>query len=559
MAYRWFRRVHYPNVSFMPRLLKSETARRLLVGQRALSTAFSLLSTPKTVSHQPDKSDGAIEIGLVGIAAELAISACLYEILGPGAIVRKGTGFYITAGEALAKFRATITSGIPRLSLLTQGIPIPDHHLRQLDQACARFKVLFTSRAAAVHAGEGTSSDVVFCVGKDVASFFELLAASPKWKPYLKDVPVVPTLPKERTLLAQELAVALKRKDKATVGAALANIFLVLPDLTDEAPEWLSALERVHVNPKSNDISILLKALQNAKVGDLLKVGKGTSGIATKIEPDNPNAMPIYVAGMKKKFENAADSWNAYVGQANAELDRGILALPPIAAVYGFSALGIDGIGLPPEEVSDGLQAHVVWPFIAAALNYNGTKGPCFFLARALRADEGGQLSSLLKKAANKSTTLAKALKDYLPLIESTATKQPASVTSTLLTTLTKSSTTRDEKRENLADLLAERRKYTRVELHPKYDKLIAIFAQSDSVGACITAVVERKIEIGDDIFPLLRELISAASDREDIAPLARVVTENALTMVATNARKGIAEIDYVLFGPQAIKVSKSM
>ena len=40
-------------------------------------------------------------------------------------------------------------------------------------------KVLFTSRAAAVHAGQGASSDVVFCVGKDVAHFFELLAESP--------------------------------------------------------------------------------------------------------------------------------------------------------------------------------------------------------------------------------------------------------------------------------------------------------------------------------------------------------------------------------------------
>src|SRR5579863_9003971 len=106
----------------MPRLLKSETARRLRVGQRFLSTAFSLLSTPKSVSHEPDKSDGAIELGLIGIGAELAISACLYEILGPGAIIRKDTGFYINAGEALAKFRAALASGIPRLSLLTQGI-----------------------------------------------------------------------------------------------------------------------------------------------------------------------------------------------------------------------------------------------------------------------------------------------------------------------------------------------------------------------------------------------------------------------------------------------------
>ena len=541
----------------MPRLLKSETARRLHVGQRALSTAFSLLSTPKSVSHEADKSDGAIELGLVGIAAELAISACLYEILGPSAIIRKDTGFYITAGEALAKFRAALASGIPRLSLLTQGIGVAADHLKRLDHACAGFRVLFTSRAAAVHAGQGASSDVVFCVGKDVAHFLELLAASPKWKPYLRDAPAVPALPKERTIIAQELAAAVKGKDKVAVGAALANIFLVLPDLSEDAPEWLSALDRVHVNAKPNDISVLLKSLESATVGDLMKVGKGASGIATKIDPDNPNAVPIYIAGMKKKFENASDSWNAYVGTANAEIDHGVLSLPPIAAVYGFSAIGIDGIGLPAEETSDGLPAHVLWPFIASALNYNGTKGPCFFLARSLRADAAGQLTALLKKAATKSNTLVKSLKNFLPLLDATVAKQPAPTNSTVAAALAKSGTARDENRENLEDVLVERRELTSVDLESKYDQLIAIFTQSDSVGACITAIVEGKIDLKDETFSALRKLIAAASDREDIAPLARIIGDNDFKMVATQARKAIAEIDYVLYGPQAGKKAK--
>lgn len=537
----------------MPRLLKSETARRLLVGQRALSTAFSLLATPKSVSHDHDKSDGAIEIGLIGIAAELAISACLYEILGPGAIIRKDTGFYITAGEALARFREALASGIPRLSLLTQGIA-QSGHLKALDKACAGFKILFTARAAAVHAGQGASPDVAFVVGKDVASFLTLLAASPKWKPYLKDAPAVPALPKERTMIAQELAAAAKGKDKAAVGAALANIFLVLPDLSEDAPEWLSALQHVHVSAKPHDISILLKTLQNAKVGDLVKVGKGASGIATRIDPTDPNAVPIYVAGMKKKFENAADSWNAYVGTANAEIDKGVLSLPPIAAVYGFSAIGIDGIGLPAEETSEGLPAHVVWPFIASALNYNGTKGPCFFLARSLRSDAAGQLAALLKKAAAKSSILNKALKDYQSLFDVTVAKQPAPTGSLIAAGLAKSGTARDEKRQNLEDVLLGRREITPVELEKKYDQLIASFAQSDSVGACITAVVEGKIDFKDEKFAVLRILIAAASDREDIAPLARLVGDNDLKAVSTPARKAIAEIDYALYGPQAIK-----
>ena len=52
----------------MSRSLKSETARPAAREQRALATAFSLLATPKRVSHAPDKSDGSVEIGLVSIA-----------------------------------------------------------------------------------------------------------------------------------------------------------------------------------------------------------------------------------------------------------------------------------------------------------------------------------------------------------------------------------------------------------------------------------------------------------------------------------------------------------
>ena len=47
---------------------------------------------------------------------------CLYEILGPGAIISKDTGFYITAGEALAKFRRPSPQGSPVSPSLTQGI-----------------------------------------------------------------------------------------------------------------------------------------------------------------------------------------------------------------------------------------------------------------------------------------------------------------------------------------------------------------------------------------------------------------------------------------------------
>ena len=180
------------------------------------------------------------------------------------------------------------------------------------------------------------------------------------------------------------------------------------------------------MSPRRQDISVVIKSLQQASVGDLLKVGKGASAVATKIDPTDPNALPIYVAGMKKKFETLLDSWTAYVGTANGQLDKSILSLPPIDALYVYAAAGIDGLGLPPEEIAAGLSAHTVWPFIATALHYSGTKGPCFFLVRALRMTEFGQMVALLKKAASRSKKIEKALKEYQPLFQAVSNKGPA-------------------------------------------------------------------------------------------------------------------------------------
>jgi len=74
------------------------------MSQQALRLAFSLLSTPKPLAYKRLSTDGALEIGLAGIAAELGLAACLYEVYGESGIVRPN-GFYLTASEALVRFR----------------------------------------------------------------------------------------------------------------------------------------------------------------------------------------------------------------------------------------------------------------------------------------------------------------------------------------------------------------------------------------------------------------------------------------------------------------------
>ena len=537
----------------MPRLLKSETDQRLSVSQRALTTAFGMLSVPKPVSYEPISTDGAIEMGLIGIAADLAISACLYEVLGPSGIVRKDSGFYLSASEALDTFRATLSSKIPRLTVLTHGIPDASAHLKKLADDCSNFSVIFTARATAVHGGAGVSSDVAFVAGKSVSDFLLTLAESTKWKPYLKQVPAIPSLPKEKKLIAQELAALLATGDKSKAAASLTGIYLVLPELTKSEPDWLKTLQRVQVTPRAQDISVLIKSLQQANVGEMFKVGKGANATAVKIvdKSANPEALPIYIEGMKKKFDKLSDAWSGYIGNANGELDKGILSLPPVDSIYRFSAIGIDGIGLPEEETKDGLSSHSLWPFVASALEYSGTKGPCFFLLRVLKPSEIGQLMKQLNDAAVHSNKIKKTLVDYEPLLWAAANTKPVAASSALAKSLAASVTARDKRRESLADKLLARTKKSKGKVKTAYETLVVEVQKADSLASPLDSIRNASINMGSDKLPALRLLIDAANEREDLAALGAILADNSLHGVSTNARKAIMEIDYSYFGPQ--------
>jgi hypothetical protein len=537
----------------MPRLLKTETDQRLIVSQRALTTAFGMLSIPKPVAYEPVSTDGAIEIGLIGIAADLAISACLYEVLGASGIIRKDSGFYLAASEALDSFRATLDSKIPRLAALTHSVTNPAAHLKRLDAACSNFPVIFTARACAVHGGAGISSDVAFVAGKSVADFLLALAESTKWKPYLKHVPATPSLPKERTLIAQELAALLSTDDKSKIGASLVGIYLVLPELTKSEPDWLKTLQRVQVTPRAQDISILIKSLQQANVGEMFKVGKGTNATAVKIvdKAANPEALPIYIEGMKKKFDKLSDAWSGYVGNANGELDKGTLSLPPIDSLYRFAAKGIENIGLPEEETQGGLSSHSLWPFVASALDYSGTKGPCFFLLRSLKTGEIGQLIKQLNSAAVHSNKLKKSLAEYDPLLQAVANTKPIASSSALAKSLAASITARDKRRESLVDKLLLRIKGATGKRKAAYESLVAEVQKADSLASPMGSRRNGTMNMDSDKLPALRLLIDAANEKEDLVALGAILADNSLSAVSTNSRKAIMEIDYSYFGPQ--------
>lgn len=125
----------------MPHLLKRETRQRIAVSCQALRLAFHELATPRAAASGRQPGAGALEMGLIGVAAELALSACLIEVSGVEAVLRDGKGsMFLTAGEALAKFKELLASAAPKVGVLTAEVENPKEHLRALRTAAVHWR-----------------------------------------------------------------------------------------------------------------------------------------------------------------------------------------------------------------------------------------------------------------------------------------------------------------------------------------------------------------------------------------------------------------------------------
>lgn len=498
--------------------------------------------------------DGAIEIGLIGTAAELSISACLYEVLGNTGILRKQDGYYLTASEALRRFKKLLASSIPGLKPLLKGVDDEQKHLHELTNAASCYSVLFSARATGLHAGDGTSQDVLVHACSQVIQFLKILSRGSKWAPYLQGIPEPYHPPKNNKVLVDELFCSLYTKNPTEAGKTIRSIFLVLPEISKDKPEWLEALSRVQVAPKQDDLSILIKALKQSHVGDLSKVGKGVKALSVRVQNDNPNALPVHLGNFKKEYTCVFDEWRGEIAAANSKLEQGILDLPHIQTVYRFSAMGLSGLGIPDEELETGLSAHDLWPFMAAALNYQGTVGPCFFLARKLKHSEIGQLKALLSKAGEYSKRLEKRSLDYLPLLCASASGKTLSKTNTVFKEVKKSADAREEKLDNLENKITQLVGELPEKLGDFLKLTYDLYGQSDTAGELLVnlAIPQSLKIIGDYSSRVFRPICEASTERDDLSGLTAVLATPSLQHIHTEARKAIRDIDFSYYGPKA-------
>lgn len=533
----------------MPNLLRKDTRQRLEASQKALFEALNMIQRPKIKGNPVMLSSGALEIGLVGVSAELAIAACLFEVLGESGIRRSDSGFYLTASEALSRFKSLLKKAVPKTYKFKKGVS-NESHFADLLKLSQKFKILFDLRATGLHAGCPVSEQVVLHAANDVAAFLVCLGKGSDWNPYLKSVPepVAPLVSRE--IIISELLSSTKGTDKQSITQNVLSAFLVLPTMPKNEPDWLSAIDRVAIAPNKSDLKILLSTLADAKVGDLKKVGKGVKSLAVHIVGKDEGGIPVYPNSIKTNFTKPHDNWGAAVGTVNSGLSQLVLNLPHITQVYHFCAVGLSKIGFPDGELEAGLSAHSIWPFVAASLCYPGTEGPCFFLLRHLKKSELGQLDAILKKGGGLSPRLQKKVGEYWEVIESVVDQSPCASNNLLVLSFLNESSEREKKKEQLIDRLSFIKTDCASNEAKGIENLISIFDRDGGVYNCLEFLTKNKNEFPKSKSRLTTALVDAATDREDLLGIVPILAAKDFSSNHTNSRKAIRAIDYSLHGP---------
>jgi hypothetical protein len=398
----------------MPSLLCKDSIRQLEGAVDCLGLAIVGLGIPSFQQTRIPNSEYTAEIGLIGAAAELSVSACYLQASGRRAIFR-ADGSYRTAAHIIDDFSALLRSPTPQLGFLTQGVNRPEQHRATLLTRCGRFQLLTKLRAGGLHAAQAPSREVCVSLANEVCLFLEQLRQSERLRPYLVNIPKTFELVTESAVLIDDLVSKLKTaRSMEEQAESLLNLFLILPEIPEKSPEWLQAFERVAVVLRQKDLALLLKTLEQAIPVSLRKNKAGGSPIPVVYDSKNPDALPIAPQYLRTEFTRRPERFYADVANANGRLNEGMLHVPPEAFVKELFAIGLEEAEVV--QAGEDFDAHRVWPFIAASLAVSGTPGPMWFLV--CRCDDLGQLKALLTRASKIKAGLKKNLDKVMPGIE---------------------------------------------------------------------------------------------------------------------------------------------
>ena len=306
-------------------------------------------------------------------------------------------GVYRFGNETIEDLRKYIRDEDTCISYLWGNQNDHEEQKKQILHYLGKFKLLQELRANGLHAGFGCSRDIVVSTAGDIYEFILLLSQSKKLRPYLKNIPAPEATIRDREAIIEDLS----RRFRSAKGSenkidSLRSMYLVLPYIPEMKPDWVDEFDKIAVAPNTeNDLTYLAKTLSDAHSIYLLKNRGGKDGIPVRVDPQNPDALPIAIQNIKRTLKTTPDKFNNDVLSANTRLEEGRLDLPVDDFLIDLYILGLEETKVLTAENAK-LTAQQVWPFVSAAYSTNGTPRPCWFIIRA--CDEIDQLIAYVKK-----------------------------------------------------------------------------------------------------------------------------------------------------------------
>lgn len=539
----------------MPKFLKDNAIGLLEGGIESYLLALHGMAIPvQRVLRKPETKYAPI-IGLYGAAAELLVKGCLVQAKGIDAMYKNGDsacGVYRFGSEVIDDLRRYIRDEDSCIAYIWGDEEDHQEQKEQLLHCLGKFKLHQELRANGLHAGIGCSRDITIAVATDIYEFIQLLSISKKLRPYLKNVPGPESTIRDREAIIEDLTRRLRSaKTDATKVELLRGIYIVLPYIPEVKPDWVDAFDRIAVSPPAEgDLSYLAKTLSDAHSIYLLKNRGGKEGIPVRVEPQNPDALPIAIQNIKRTLSTTPDKFNNDVLTANTRLDESRLDLPIDEFLVDLYALGLEEAGVLTSE-NKKLTAQQAWPFVAAAYSTNGTPRPCWFIIR--QCDEIDQILSYLRKAElcgngyfrKRLPELLKALQAYKNKEVVTLNRQKGSVFEDIPSLKAKTDNLPDEKRKPFTPAFL--RKYP---LSDQANTIVCEFiSEEKNAGDTLSALLELKtLSVNDK--KAVSALLPLCYSTENKNGLISVLRHQDMKSYTSIARKLMFFVDFLANGP---------
>lgn len=535
----------------MPRLLKQDTIRLLEASIEALGLAQIGICSFRRDQLKIEQVRYSAEIGLIGSSIELIMSSILIQALGKKIIYRDfKTGKYKTASEILSDFRTLLKQASPNTSFLVNDVIEIDSHFNKLLEHTNRFQLIITSRANGLHNGYGLKYEIVASFFQDVSDFIKLIGGSNNFKPYLTKVPELVGIQIDKKVLIDDLYQQLQSASNPDEQSSLlSSLFLVLPEVPKNLPEWIEKFESIKIAPKKNDVVYLIDALEKANPVTLNKVTDGSESLNVKIVGrDVEGAIPISAQFLKSEFTQIKDQFFADIATANGRINNKQLDLPPKSSINNVFAVGLrESNILDPDKKFNG---HESWPFIVEALNVpkNNTTAPYWFMIR--ETSDLGQLKASLKKAQKLgNSSLKKNITLVLAGIESIENDRPIEANSILISKILEDV----EKFNNELEIVE--RVYSKNGLYGLTNEFEQDFSNLFNENITIGILLQKILD--DENVPLtikkywIAKLTLIMPDFQDLPTLARILGDNDFSNSHTNIRKAFRAFDFNNYGPK--------